>query len=1717
MSKPVGNIVNEINLGEGSPTSILYDPKNGYTYIGFGFSFGSGNYSGIYVIANYTEVSRIPTSLPPKIMCYNPQNGDVYVDLGFFISVINGTVIVSNITLNGYISTILYDRLNGILYASVIPYNYSIGEIYAINVSNNTIIGHMILGNSSSQYMLLDPSNGYIYVSLPNNSLIVLTPNLEIIGTINVNTSAISMLYDPVNGYIYEYGIENNGVVELVVINPSNNSVIGFIRVFGLYSYPFSEPVLTYNPSNGYVYVVDGNYVGVISSNKLVAEIPIGSPTFAVTYSPENNYVYVSADGMISVIDPEYNFVVSNLTAPNDFWWSLMTYGNGYIYVVDYLMNGTTQVIIIGLQGAQKEEGSLVVNVYNYTLGTPVGGITYGLLINSENQVVEKVYINSNSQLVFTNVTPGQYVVDVYHIPSSGMNITEYWGNITVNVTSLPYTVNFTRNAPVIYSLNYTLVNGTYNVNAVIYNPRNYSIEATVYFYTPSSLIPASIERYLAPGYNYFSLGVPSGTPYVDVVVSAYLSNYLGTPIPTDEKVLRFVTETPTEQVVLNLLNGQQYFGVPHVYMGYYDDNVTTQWPAYYSPLNASQYWSLAGISSNQPVLELLGAALLSSGAMYWPTYYEGGNITISFIMVYTATNLSQSPISIYLFIKPLGWNISSKYNYSIPSARPQAFVYINSTYGFLPIVPMIPWSTANYLIVTWFPTNLYQWTIEVVNTTLTYTLHLTYLGGNGTVNPKPGDLLNVTITYNPNTNTMYGMIRDLNTSETSTFTASLSGNFTPPSIGYYVFGIGTASNWEIHCGPRPFSCTGLIPFQANWALLYAVASQQSITTPSTYYSVKFTEVGLPPGTVWNVTLNGVTNASSSSSIIFTVPNGEYNYSVASPIFVNGVEYVATKASGTVTVNGTNVTITVQYVPVSTTEKLEVYSEFVKYFYSGFNLPNRFFVAAPSINGQQPSSVTGYIEGTNVALNFTYDPSNGYWVSNEVNMGALKPGSYELIVYAVYGNNYVVKGAYNITVLEPPPIVLTILYHIPIPNQAFELKLSNLSGSSIPLDIGYEWSLEKNITGLFNNTYEIKAKVILKYELEQDIPVNYLSGNYSTSLEFPLFVTLDSNGTVSIGGGISKNLVLRFGPANAAFTVGGSAQGNLAISNYQVVLQSIDASAFLSAYGTFNIPTPWSYPIDDMGFVGFNVSISLGASAHVKAVLIPVNNPNSTIPLAFKDVSGNVFIPFGIEGSAAAFIFGFGAAGGLQGAAGVGFLLQPGSSSLLESPGGAMVGEVNAFVLANLGIFIYQGSWTILGPGVLYEWGSVTNSDIASFEDELQQAAQQFQQQVTGSDWVNGSTFGIITNNTRFGYGFSITSYNGLVYIYYTELKPNGTAFIRGLVFNGTTAMNAPLPVFNDLAEGSPLLVKLSNGSLMMVWGGVPMGHYGLNNLTIILQASVLHGNTWGPVVNLTTSGDAMSYFSDGKYIYLVYEPKLTLTYNNTILEELTLTGAVVRALSIPRVLGITGAWNGSVVIQFINGTYALVNMNTGAVEPIYASIAGFSSDLLYYFYNGTLTVVNGTQRSTISLPIYAYAFPVAWSRGMLIIAWRPGLLSVFNWNGTALQQIKNYTTAFTIVPRATIINNTLYLAWFALENITNGHGTIYMAILPLPHPTNQTTNTTTTSSSTGSVTTPTTSSMTNNVKPSPSALPTWVAVAVAVIVVLALVIALLIIKHRKP
>jgi hypothetical protein len=189
--------------------------------------------------------------------------------------------------------------------------------------------------------------------------------------------------------------------------------------------------------------------------------------------------------------------------------------------------------------------------------------------------------------------------------------------------------------------------------------------------------------------------------------------------------------------------------------------------------------------------------------------------------------------------------------------------------------------------------------------------------------------------------------------------------------------------------------------------------------------------------------------------------------------------------------------------------------------------------------------------------------------------------------------------------------------------------------------------------------------------------------------------------------------------------------------------------------------------------------------------------------------------------------------------------------------------------------------------------------------------------------------------------------------------------------------------------------------------------------------------------------------------------------------------------------------------------------MNNENIEFLNATDIGFIDNSLYQFYNGVLTI---NQNLTFNLPIYESAFPISWNNGYIIIAWRPGLLSVYYWNGTELQPIANYTVQFTIIPGATILNNDLYLAWFGLNNISNGQGSIYMAITPLPHQVSQLTTNATTTTTISNISTTSTSSTsstssyssipsTTSNKSLFSSIPIWVIIIVVVGVVVFIIL----------
>jgi hypothetical protein len=122
--------------------------------------------------------------------------------------------------------------------------------------------------------------------------------------------------------------------------------------------------------------------------------------------------------------------------------------------------------------------------------------------------------------------------------------------------------------------------------------------------------------------------------------------------------------------------------------------------------------------------------------------------------------------------------------------------------------------------------------------------------------------------------------------------------NFTVPN-GNYSFTID------------PVSCYAAFPSSGN-ITVNGTNVNLVITFSPTTYTITFTERGLPAGASWSVTLNGV-GSSTTTTIMFRVPNGTYTYTINLP---SG--YKTTNSTGAIKIKGSTISINIS---VSSTTK----------------------------------------------------------------------------------------------------------------------------------------------------------------------------------------------------------------------------------------------------------------------------------------------------------------------------------------------------------------------------------------------------------------------------------------------------------------------------------------------------------------------------------------------------------------------------------------------------------------------------------------------------------------------------------------------------------------------------------------------------------------------------------------------------------------------------
>lgn len=137
---------------------------------------------------------------------------------------------------------------------------------------------------------------------------------------------------------------------------------------------------------------------------------------------------------------------------------------------------------------------------------------------------------------------------------------------------------------------------------------------------------------------------------------------------------------------------------------------------------------------------------------------------------------------------------------------------------------------------------------------------------------------------------------------------ANATINFTVPN-GVYNFSVSNASNASVLYVPSPANGTVTVNGKA--------VTVDVKFTGIALYTISFVESGLPSGSFWSVLLlNGSAgwawNGSTNTTVNFTVENGSYPFSVFGG-WNSSHLYVPSPARGTVTVDGSDVTVAITF------------------------------------------------------------------------------------------------------------------------------------------------------------------------------------------------------------------------------------------------------------------------------------------------------------------------------------------------------------------------------------------------------------------------------------------------------------------------------------------------------------------------------------------------------------------------------------------------------------------------------------------------------------------------------------------------------------------------------------------------------------------------------------------------------------------------------------
>ena len=574
---------------------------------------------------------------------------------------------------------------------------------------------------------------------------------------------------------------------------------------------------------------------------------------------------------------------------------------------------------------------------------------TYKVIFTETNVPADTVYSivlnNTNSSLFAFNSSSDPTMIaclpnGTYDYTPGLDQISYAGGDFTVQGSSL--TVN--GRLPVTYEVAFKETNVPEGISWDIYiNNRNFSIS----YY--NSTFSASMTIYLPNGtYHYFS-----SYDY------SYTNNYLSINLPPREFTVQGFSlsvhlKFPVTYMVKFTETNVPASGSWNIHLYNENDSVTysnatslTSMTAYL-PNGTYRYTPTSGRTSySQETLTVQGSSLTVNV-----------NFPVTYMVKFTETNV---PAGVLWNIYSISENDSVTYSNATSSTSMIAYLP-NGTYGysgsyhysrgniFIKLSPHeFTVQNSSLIVNVKFPTT-YKVTFTETNVPAGVLWYVSSITGNFNVAYTNSTSSTSMIAYLPNGTYSYSgsyyyyVGHKYINSPQQEFTVNNTSkilNINFPIVYTVLFkesGLPSGTSWSVTLnGTTLSSTTSAISFFAfNGTYSYTIATSDHTyrpppssgsakvdgSSPATIvvafkevtYSVTFTETGLPSGTSWSMTLNGTTLSSKTSTITFSITNGTYSYSIGK---ISG--YNISTSSGTLTVNGKNVTQSITFSSVPST------------------------------------------------------------------------------------------------------------------------------------------------------------------------------------------------------------------------------------------------------------------------------------------------------------------------------------------------------------------------------------------------------------------------------------------------------------------------------------------------------------------------------------------------------------------------------------------------------------------------------------------------------------------------------------------------------------------------------------------------------------------------------------------------------------------------------